>query len=116
MNASEFNAEGKRLSHLLDSTLDFLKVQIKKEAEAEQKLSEATAKAWLEVPDGTAAQKEAWVKSHVSKLRYDRDLAAGLHKAAKIAVESRMTQISLLQSVMSAYRAEGQFADRYEAA
>lgn len=112
MTADEMAAEGRRLSQLLDGALGFLKEQIKAAAEAERDYRQAKAKAWVEAPDGTAAAREAWVNGHTADRRYKRDLAAGMERASHQAIRSRLAQLSLLQSVANAYKAEASF-DRY---
>lgn len=102
--------EGRRLSELLDAALAFLKEQIKAAAEAERDYRKAKAMSWVEAPDGTAAAKEAWVNGRTADLRYARDVAAGMERASHQAIRSRLAQISLLQSVANAYKAEAGFA------
>lgn len=106
MTPAEMSQEGRRLSQLLDGALAFLKEQIKAAAEAERDYRKAKAEAWVQAPDGTAASKEAWVNGKTADLRYQRDIAAGMEKASHQAIRSRMAQISLLQSVANAHRAD----------
>lgn len=106
MTPAEMAKEGRRLSELLDGALAFLKEQIKAAAEAERDYRKAKAQAWVQSPDGTAAAKEAWVNGHVADLRYKRDIATGMEKASHQAIRSRMAQISLLQSISAAHRAD----------
>jgi hypothetical protein len=108
----EMSQEGRRLSELLDGALAFLKEQIRAAAEAERDYRQAKARAWVEAPDGTAGAKEAWVNGHTADLRYKRDIAAGMERASHQAIRSRLAQISLLQSVANAHKAEASF-DRY---
>ena len=112
MNSAEMAVEARRLTRLLDGALAFLKEQVKASAAAERDYRKAKSEAWLRVPDGTAAQKEAWVDAHTADLRYQRDLAAGMEKASHQAIRARLAEMSLLQSVANAYKAEASF-DRY---
>lgn len=106
MTPAEMAQEGRRLSYLLDGALAFLKEQIKAAAEAERDYRKAKAEAWVQAPEGTAAAKEAHVNGVTADLRYKRDIAVGMEKASHQAIRSRMAQISLLQSVANAHRAD----------
>lgn len=112
MTSQEMAAEGARLSTLLDSALAFLKEQIRAAAEAERDYRKLKAEKWLQVPEGTAAFREAWVDARTADDRYRRDLASGMEKASHQAIRSRLAQISLLQSTANAFKAEASF-DRY---
>ena len=112
MNSAEMAQEARRLTQLLDGALAFLKEQVKNAAAAERDYRLAKSEAWLRVSDGTAAQKEAWVDAQTAEARYKRDLAAGMEKASHQAIRARLAEMSLLQSVANAYKAEASF-DRY---
>lgn len=110
MNPAEMAAEGRRLTGLLDLALEAVRDRVKALAEAEREYRHAKARCWLQAPDGTAAAKEAWVNGETADLRYQRDLAAGMERNARDAIRSYQVQISLLQSVANAHRAEAEFA------
>lgn len=113
MDASEMAAEGRRLCQLLDQALGFMKEKVKEAAEAERDYRSEKAKAWaqarIQLPDGTVPEREAWVNGVIAELRWKRDLADGMRRAAMQAIESRRQQISLLQSVANAYREEAAY-------
>ncbi len=109
----DMSSEMKRLSDSIDKALGSLHQQAKQLADAEHAYRKAIAVAWLEVrraDEGTAADKDAQVKSMTADLRQTRDLADGLRVAALEAIRSRRTQVSALQSLMNAHRAEAEIA------
>lgn len=110
MNPVEMAQEGRRLSGLLDAALASVKERVQAAAEAERQYRKAKARCWIEAPDGTAGAKEAWVNGQTADLRYTRDLAVGMERNARDAIRAYQAQISLLQSVANAYRAEAEFA------
>jgi hypothetical protein len=110
-------AEAFRLSEMIDGGIRSLREQAEKLAAAERDYRKARAEAWVRCPNDphdrkagerewTAARREAWVDAEVSDLRYQRDLADGIRSAALEAVRSRRTQLSALQSLLAAERAE----------
>lgn len=110
MTPAEMAQEGRRLTGLLDAALAATKERVIAQAEAERAYRKAKARKWLEAPDGTAASKEAWVNSETADLRYERDVAAGMERNARDAIRSYQVQISLLQSIANAHKAEAEFA------
>lgn len=107
-------AEALRLSRLIDDGIDALKRHSVALAEAEQAYRLGKAQAWLrarvELDRGTVPEREAWVNGETAALRYKRDLEEGMRQAALEAVRSRRTQVSALQSMLAAERAEAEFA------
>lgn len=110
MTPEQVADEMSRLSRLLDGGLAMLREQAVVLADAEANYRKAKAKAWLEAPDGTAAAKAAHVDAVTADLRRERDIADGMRLAALEAVRSRRTQVSALQSLLAAHRAEAEFA------
>ena len=106
MNAAQLTDELLRLSRLLDSGLQALRDQAQEYAEAEHDYRKAKAEAWLSAPEGTVPEREAHVGGSTAAQRRRRDLADGMRQAALEAVRSRRAQISALQSLMAALRAE----------
>ncbi len=98
-----------RLSRLLDGGLDVLRDQAHEVAEAEHDYRKMVAQAWLETPEGTVPEREAWVGGHCASRRRRRDLAEHMTRAALESVRARRGQLSALQSLLSAYRAEAEF-------
>lgn len=117
MNVSEAFSEASRLSRLIDAGIDALRTQSEALAAAEQAYRKGKAQAWVTCPrdeggskDWTAARREAWVDAETADLRYKRDVADGVRQAALEAVRARRTQVSVLQSLLNADRAEAEFA------
>lgn len=116
MNTHEAFAEANRLARLIDAGVDALRTQSKVLAGAERDYRRAKAESWVKCPrdegsnrDWTAGRREAWVNADTADLRYQRDLAEGLRQAALEAVRARGRQISVLQSLLAADRAEAEF-------
>lgn len=99
-----------RLSRLLDQGLQALRDQAREVAESEQAYRRLKAEAWLQAPEGTVSERSAWVDGKTADARFARDLAEGMRTAALEAVRSRRTQVSALQSLLAAHRAEADFA------
>lgn len=121
MNVHEAFDEAARLSRLIDAGIEMLREQSKALAAAENVYRKAKAQAWVRCPNDppgvkagerewTAARREAWVDAECADLRYDRDLADGMRHAAMEAVRARRAQMSALQSLMAADRAEAEFS------
>lgn len=117
MNLSEAFAEATRLSRLIDAGIEALREQSKQLATAENEYRKAKSQAWVRCPrdeagqkDWTAARREAWVDAECADLRYHRDVAEGMRQAALEAVRARRTQVSVLQSLLNAEKAEAEFA------
>lgn len=103
---ADYAAEFRRMSDLLDDALAYLRRQTVELADAENAYRKARAQAWVGVPDATAKQKEDHVNAATADDRHRRDLAEGMRQGALEAVRSRRTQISALQSLLNAERAE----------
>lgn len=107
--------EFRRLSALLEQGLTTLREQGIAYAEFEAAYRRAQAEAWLKAPEGgrggtPVAERESWVKAETADHRKQRDIADALRLAALEAVRSRRGQISALQSLLAADRAEAEFA------
>ena len=117
MSPQDLFAEAQRLSRLIDAGVEALREQSKALAEAERAYRKAKSEAWVRCPrdeagsrDWTAGRRESWVDAETADLRYHRDIADGMRSAALEAVRARRTQVSVLQSLLSAERAEAEFA------
>lgn len=109
MTPLEAADEMRRLSTLLDAALEYLKDQTKEYAVAEDGYRMAHATAYL-AADGPVNERKARADSKTSKERQRAHLADGMRQAALEAVRSRRAQISALQSLLNAHRAEAEFA------
>jgi hypothetical protein len=111
VNAAEMAEEGRRLSGLLDKALRKHAEHVQAAAEAERKYRHGRQVAYLQT-SGTVDERKAAVDDKTADLRFERDLAEGLRQTALEAIRSRRAQVSLLQSVANAYKAEAGF-DRF---
>lgn len=112
MILADAGAEVHRLSRLLDAGLDVLRSTAQELAEAERDYRKARALAWVTQTEGTAGQKEAQVDAQTADLRYARDVAEGMRRAALESVRARSTQISMWQTLVNAHRAEAELAGK----
>jgi hypothetical protein len=110
MDLETLTAEAWRLSQLLDRGIIALRDAAVAYADAEHEYRSQNAMAYLETESGTVAEREAHVYALVGDFRRLRDLADGQKLAALEAVRSRRAQLSALQSILSAYRAEAELA------
>jgi hypothetical protein len=111
MTPDEMGAEMARLSRLLDAGLSAIREHAVKAADAEMTYRQGRAQAWIQVPPEVklARHRDDWVDGQTSALRRDRDIADGMNRAAIEAVRARRAQISALQSLLNAHRAEAEF-------
>jgi hypothetical protein len=110
MDLEHLTAEAWRLSQLLDKGITALRDAGIAFAEAEHQYRAESAMAYLETESGTVAEREAHVYALVGEHRRTRDLADGQRVAALEAVRSRRSQLSALQSIIAAHRAESELA------
>ena len=112
MILSDAQQEVQRLSRLLDEGLKVLRDTATELAEAERDYRKAKSLAWVQHTDGTAREREANVDATTADHRYRRDVADGMRRAALESVRSRQTQISALQTLITAHRAEAEFVGK----
>ena len=105
---SELIEEARRLSGLLDRGVGALREAGVAYAAAEHEYRAANAAAYLS-SSGTVAEREARAYETVGELRHRRDVLDATRLAALEAVRSRRTQLSALQSILAAHRAEAEF-------
>jgi len=102
--------EMNRLMLLMEAGLEAYREAPAVEAAKERDYRRLRSLKFLEAPEGTAAQREAWVDAESADARYERDVARGLVLASRESVRARAAQLSALQSLMNAHRAEAEFA------
>lgn len=105
----QYQQEVSRLSTLIDEGIKALTNFARETAEAEHDYRKAKAIAWQTAPPGTVPMREAWVDSETAEQRRRLDLAEGSRSAALEAVRSRRQQLSAVQSLLAAYKAEADF-------
>lgn len=110
MDLEHLTAEAWRLSQLLDKGIAALREAGVEYANAEHCYREAKAMAYLETESGTVAEREAHTYAIMGEHRHRRDIADGHRVAALEAVRSRRAQLSALQTIIGAHRAETELA------
>jgi hypothetical protein len=100
--------ESERFSRLIDAGIESMVSASKDMAHAEHALRVATAKAWAVAPSGTVPFKEAWVEAETADQKLAFDMGETQRYNALEAVRSRRAQLSAIQSIMAAYRAEAE--------
>ena len=109
MTVTELVDEMRRLSTLLDDGLAYMRKAAVEHAEAEADYRQAYARAFLAADASTVRARELLADAETDEARRRAYLARGLEKAAVEAVRSRRTQISALQTIAGAHRAEAEF-------
>ena len=108
MTLTELVAEANRLSGLLDKGIAALRDSAIRHAHADHAYRKARAIAYLQA-QGTVAERDAHADVETAEGRLDRDLAAGEAEVAREAVRARRSQLSAVQSLLNAHRAEAEF-------
>lgn len=102
-------AEAERLSDLLDKGVQALREAAVAVAQAEHEYRRAHAEAYLRTT-GTVGEREAQAYLLIDDKRFERDVAENGKLAALEALRSRRAQISAVQSLLTAHKAEADFA------
>lgn len=110
MNIGKYVDEVERFGTLIDNGLRSLRESATEVAVAEHDYRKAKAIAWQTAPAGTVPMREAWVDAETATQRQRLDLAEGLRSASLEAVRSRRQQLSAVQSLLAAHKAEADFA------
>ena len=108
MTLTEMIHESERFSKLIDAGIESLVTASRDMAHAEHALRKATAMAWVKAPSGTVPFREAWVESETADEKLAFDLGETQRYNALEAVRSRRAQLSAIQSIMAAHRAEAE--------
>lgn len=108
-NPGELARETWRLTRLIDDALEHLRDVTTAYSVAEHAYRQARASAWMRT-HGTISDREAQVELRCGELRHERDTAENLKAAALESLRARRAQLSALQSLMGAARAEAEFA------
>jgi len=104
-----FQQEIDRLSLLIDEGIKSLVSAAHEIAEAEHEYRKAKAIAWTQAPSGTVPVRESWVDSETADQKRRVDLAEGMRVASLEAVRSRRQQLSAVQSLLAAHKADADF-------
>ncbi|RKZ12170.1 hypothetical protein DRQ53_15135 [bacterium] len=106
---ADLHEEMMRRCRELDAALDRMVVDARAYAMADANHKKNRAVAYLE-SDGTVSKREADADIATAKSRYESLLAEALWRSSQLAVRSRQSQISALQTLAGAMRAEAEFA------
>ena len=109
MNINDFEHEIRRLSQLIDQGITELVNQSREHAHAEADYRKAYAQAFLVAEARTVRERELTADAETHEDRLRAYLARGMEQAAREAVRARRAQLSALQSLMGAYKAEAEF-------
>lgn len=109
MTLAEMTDEMLRLSKKIDAGVAEMVNAGEHLAVAEHQYRKARAVAWSEAKGANVPQREAWVDADTADQRLERDRAENSRRAAIEAVKARQGQLSALQTLMSAHRAEAEF-------
>jgi hypothetical protein len=110
MNIGEYVSEVERFNSLIDNGLQALRTASVDVAHREFEYRKAKAIAWQTAPAGTVPMREAWVDAEIAEQRRNLDLAEGSRSVSLEAVRSRRQQLSAIQSLLAAHKAEAEFA------
>jgi hypothetical protein len=105
---NELMTEARRLSVKIDEGVQALAKAATESAEAERQYRKEKARQWTKTTGGTAQERAAIVDANSADLRYVRDVSSGIEKAALEALRSRRQQLSALQSILAAHKAEAE--------
>lgn len=108
MTAGELAEEVRRLCALLDDGLAFQRRVVQEHSVNEDVYRVARARAFLEA-SGTVGDRNAHADLATSTQRRAAHLSAGMMQAGLEAIRSRRAQISAVQSIAGAYKAEAEF-------
>lgn len=108
MTTDKLMSEMWRLTDEIESALTLLREVSHAYAVAEHEYRQARSHAWMRT-HGTIADREAQVEMRCGDQRHERDLADNMRTTAMEVLRSRRAQLSALQSLMGAMRAEAEF-------
>jgi hypothetical protein len=98
-----------RLSITLDEALSELRKRAVKAAELDTEYKKRMAECYLLAAGDTVKEREAHATIETAKLALDARIAAALERSAIEAVRSKRQQLSALQTIASAHKAEAEF-------
>jgi len=99
-----------RLSTEIDKALDEVRARCVEAASLDVEHKQAAATAYLSADGSTVREREAQATLAVGHLALRAKVAAALEKSATEALRSRRQQISAIQSMLAAQRAEAEFS------
>lgn len=125
MSTADVIREADRLNVLIDEELRLYREQGAVAADAEQAYRHGKDDAWQRCPrdpegvrqngEWPAKRREAWVDAQVADLRHARDIAVHTSEGARDALRIHERQLSVLQTLTNAERAEDERAAKARA-
>ena len=109
LNLAEIEKEIMQRSHQLDAGINALNTAARAYAEADHTYKKLYAEAFL-TSEGAGVMREQVATQAALQARYEANLAEGVMKSAAAAIQARRAQISALQSLLAAHKAEADFA------
>jgi hypothetical protein len=101
----EISQDARRLRELLGNALKVFREQSAVLAKAERAYREGKAEAWVRrAGEGLAGERAANVDADTAGLRFAPDIADGQVKAARLAVQVRLSELDFLRSEFAALR------------
>ena len=110
MNLAEIESEIMKFSHLLDESLAYARKKVHEHAKADVAYKGKYAEAFLRVEGAGVLREQLALTPEVLQAREEAQLASDMVKVALSAIQARRTQISALMTLLSAHRAEAEFA------
>ena len=108
LNLAEIEKEIMQRSHQLDAGINALNTAARAYAEADHTYKKLYAEAFL-TSEGAGVMREQVATKAALQARYEANLAEGVMKSAAAAIQARRAQISALQSLLAAHKAEADF-------
>jgi len=108
----QIGQEARRLRELLGNALQVFREESVQVAVCERDYRKAKAEAWTRrAGQGLAGERQALVDADTADDRYARDLADARAKAARLAVQVRLSELDFLRSEFAALREDMRLAE-----
>ena len=108
MNLAEIEKEIMQRSHQLDAGINALNSAARAYAEAYHTYKKLYAEAFL-TSDGAGVMREQIATKAALQAEFEAKMAEGVVRSASAAIQARRAQISALQSLLAAHKAEADF-------
>lgn len=109
MNLDEYDAERRDLNQKINAGITSMAEAGARLAQAEHDYRRFRMELWAKAPTGTVPERQAWVDGNAARMRMLRDQAEFDRDVAREAQRSRRQQMSALQTLLAAHRAEAEY-------
>lgn len=109
MNLDEYDTERRDLNQKINEGIRQMAEAGARLAQAEHDYRRLRMELWAKAPKGTVPERQSWVDGEAASMRMLRDLAEFDRDVAREAQRSRRQQMSALQTLLAAHRAEAEF-------